>query len=210
MNKFVNVFIALLVASLIVIAGPVLAQGDRYASEADRIAIEREIATRGVAPIIVDLRPPPESAPIVDETRAAQVNAARVRDLVGRLNLSRVRRTLPLSPSFSAEVTRAELDHLLNDGAVLRVEHDRRLGVHQAAAAPPPQPIVSRSLQVIGALDAYWNHGGGGAGTIVAMLDSGVDADHPALAACRTDVCHCIGPTANTLRLKRPSGQTSA
>ena len=52
----------------------------------------------------------------------------------------------------------------------------------------------------------------------VGMVSAGTDPDgekttwayDPHLAACRTDVCHCVGPTANALRLKRLSGQTTA
>ncbi len=189
--------VALFLACLVFVGGHAYAQGNPYASEADRIGIQRELDAHGTSTVIVDLKQIAEGAPAAaDDAKAAEVNKAKVREVVARLNLANVQRTLPLSASFSAEVTRAELERLLADPGVLRIAHDRRLGIRRTAGSPQFPPVVSRSLQIVGASTIYYSYGEGGEGSIIAIIDSGVDGEHPSLAGRIVDE-HCFSTQSN-------------
>jgi hypothetical protein len=74
-----------------------------------------------------------------------------------------------LQPTFSAEVTPEGLKKLLSLGGILSVETDDRWPLHTA-----------EGMALIGA-DVLQTYGFSGAGWAVAIIDTGIDALHPAL-----------------------------
>ncbi len=76
----------------------------------------------------------------------------------------------PLTPGFAVEVSRHGLDRLLAEPSVRYVEHDVRWRAH-----------TREGLNLIGA-GVVHSLGLTGMGTSVAIVDTGVDADHPTVA----------------------------
>jgi subtilisin-like proprotein convertase family protein len=85
----------------------------------------------------------------------------------------RVHRTLCLQPAFAATVSRRGLTRLAEHPAVRFIEQDLRWQVHTAEGLP-----------LIGAPSAH-TLGYTGSGTAIAIIDTGVDALHPALGGRR-------------------------
>ncbi len=92
----------------------------------------------------------------------------RLTAAVSRTDLDHVR-PFKLQPAFAAVVTGAGLDGLLADPAVSYIEPDRRY-----------RPHTQEGLEMIGAFDLH-NLGFSGAGTAVAIIDTGIDYHHPTL-----------------------------
>ena len=79
-------------------------------------------------------------------------------------------KTFESLPLLALEVGPTALSQLAGDPAVVRIQEDR--------ASPP---LLAESVPLIGA-DAVWEAGVTAASTRIAILDTGIDADHPFLA----------------------------
>jgi subtilisin family serine protease len=79
-------------------------------------------------------------------------------------------KTFESLPLLALDIAPTALRRLAGDPAVVRIQEDR--------ASPP---LLAESVPLIGA-DAVWEDGVTGAGTRIAILDTGIDADHPFLA----------------------------
>ncbi len=131
--------------------------------------------------VIVHLFAPPQAtaelSPHSDtgERSRLEVNRPLVSESVARLrasldssHLSRVR-PFVLQPAFSAVVSPRGLLHLMNDPSVRFVEQDRKFQTH-----------TMEGLELIGG-DQLHLLGYTGAGTAVAIIDTGIDYLHPTL-----------------------------
>lgn len=72
-------------------------------------------------------------------------------------------------PSLSLTVTRQGLERLIDDERVMSVQED-----------VPVPPTLDESTSLI-EVPTLWSHGADGSGTMVAVLDTGVQSDHPFL-----------------------------
>src|SRR5262245_30868209 len=103
--------------------------------------------------------------------RRARVSRARARALRAiAASRFQVRRTFDEIPAVALEVDADGLARLEASRGVLSIVEDR-----------PHAPTLDRSTVLIQAL-ATWADGVDGAGRVVAVLDTGVDAAHPMLA----------------------------
>ena len=89
-------------------------------------------------------------------------------DRMGRLSVSSVRR-FKYIPFLAMEVDVATLETLASDPEVLSIEEEKLL-----------KPMLEESVPLVGAPQA-WRQGFSGSGQTIAILDSGVDNDHPFL-----------------------------
>ena len=103
---------------------------------------------------------------------AAGATPAVLRPTLDRLNkatgVTRIR-PFKLQPSFAADLTAGGLQEVLSLPGVLSVELDDRWTLHTA-----------EGMELIGA-DVLQLYGFSGAGSAVAIIDTGIDALHPAL-----------------------------
>ena len=98
-------------------------------------------------------------------SRVAQAQQA----LLGRMSghdVSSVRR-FKYIPFLAMEVDAAALEALASDPEVVTIEEDKLL-----------KPMLEESIPLVGAPQA-WSQGFSGAGQAIAILDTGVDKDHP-------------------------------
>ena len=151
---------------------PVLqAQRDR-AFEAMRAKVRAE----GKAKVIVGLRTDGRSVSAavssLNEAQARSPLISRVQQSLlarmGGYNLSSVRR-FKYMPHVAMEVDGPALEALASDPEVITLEADVRV-----------EPLLETSTALVGAPSA-WSQGYSGAGQAVAILDTGVDGEHPFL-----------------------------
>ncbi|MCG2767823.1 MAG: S8 family serine peptidase [Anaerolineae bacterium] len=130
----------------------------------------------GQVRVIVGLRVPfkPEDelvrAQAVDAQRARIAQAQR--DLLAQLSAHNVTnvKTSKLFPYMAMTVDVAALQYLASSPDVTSIEEDKLVF-----------PTLAESVRLVGATTA-WNQGDTGAGWTVAVLDTGVDNDHPFLS----------------------------
>ena len=179
---------------------PSSAAGPAQAASALRQRAERH----GQVPVLVELRLP--SGSHVPEGRAASpaaVNAQRqaisnaaARVLARLQGIShRLRHRYQTVPYVALELSAPALDALLTSGQdVVRVVEDRI--VH---------PVLAESASLIEA-DQAWASGYDGGGTTIAILDSGVDSQHPFLSGKVVEEACYSSTVAGTSRTVCPNG----
>lgn len=167
-------------------------------------ALRQRAEREGRVRVIVELRLP--SGAHLPEGRAdpAAVNAQRraIGDAGGRV-LARLQRAnhrllrrYQTVPYVALDVDAAALDSLANAGPdVVRVMEDRIL-----------RPVLAESGPLIEA-DQAWSSRYDGAGTTIAILDSGVDAQHPFLSGKVMEEACYSSTVAGESRTVCPNGQ---
>jgi hypothetical protein len=153
------------------------------ASAHDKIdpAVAAQVETTGHAEVVVFFDPPAPERPGDLATRRRRIAARRDR-IVGNLPREHVQvgRTLSLVSGFSASVTATGLSGLESNETVLRVEP-----AHYGSGG------LAESVPQIRA-DAVHNRSDLGQGITVAVLDTGIDSDHPDLAgSIVAEECFC-------------------
>ena len=139
-------------------------------------ALRARVQAEGKARVIVGLRTDSQSvsaaASNLNEAQARSPLISRVQQSLlarmGSYNLSSVRR-FKYMPHVAMEVDGAGLEALASDPEVVTLEEDVRV-----------EPLLETSTALVGAPNA-WNQGYAGAGQAVAILDTGVDGEHPFL-----------------------------
>jgi len=157
-----------------------LQSGDYPAEQpaAEHQRLRERLAETPRLPVIVRLRPDAALSTATDpETRRARLAALQDR-VLARLSFMRGRdlserglKRFSHVAGFALQLDAFELDELLADVEVLDVIEDR---------AHPP--LLAESLPLIGADPDGSFRGYGGAGQVVAVLDTGVQSNHPFLA----------------------------
>lgn len=133
------------------------------------------VKERGRLRLIVSLKEPvePEASLRPSEARSQQARIAMAQEaLLSDLRGDGVRelRRFRMRPAVALAVDEAGLDALGRDPRVARLHEDRVL-----------RPALRESVPAIGA-PAAWSAGATGQGQAVAILDTGIDRDHPMLA----------------------------
>lgn len=151
---------------------PVLqAQRDR-AFEAMRAKVRAEGKARVIVGLRTDGRSVSAAVSSLNEAQARSPLISRVQQSLltrmGGYNLSSIRR-FRYMPHVAMEVDGAGLEALASDPEVITLEEDVRV-----------EPLLERSTALVGAPSA-WSQGYSGAGQAVAILDTGVDGEHPFL-----------------------------
>ena len=154
-------------------------------------AVRDRIQRDGSLRVIVELRLPAGVHQPEGRLRSAAAAVAQRRDIASVQSRVLVRlaatahrtvhryRTVPF---VALEIDPAALAELEASGEVLRVAEDRLL-----------RPLLAESVPLIEA-DLAWDMGFGGAGTLIAIVDSGVDKDHPFLAGrVVEEACYASG-----------------
>ena len=139
-------------------------------------ALRAKVQAEGKARVIVGLRTEGRSVSAsvssLNEAQARSPLISRVQQsLLTRMvgyNLSSVRR-FKYIPHVAVEVDGAALEALASDPEVVTLEEDIRV-----------EPVLEASTALVGAPNA-WSQGYSGAGQTVAILDTGVDGEHPFL-----------------------------
>ncbi len=155
----------------------VRAQSSRPASpgvQASFDALRAAAARDGSVPVIVTLDAGAASRGTAQQRAAAQAAQAGV---VGRLAAPAEVVAFRFIPALALRVGAADLERLQEDRRVVSVEEDR--GVPPAAIAAPER--LDDTTVLVGAT-AAWAAGFDGAGTEIAILDTGIDTSHPFLA----------------------------
>jgi subtilisin family serine protease len=141
------------------------AGGTALAQTKIEFALVKEFRTADKVRVIVLTKPDPEQS----SGGAAVTNAASY--VSGRLGATATNvRALGRIPGVSAEITVDALERLREDPNVALVTRDI-----------PVPPLLFDSVPLIGA-NRYHQNGVRGSGVNVAVLDTGVDKNHPALA----------------------------
>ena len=139
-------------------------------------ALRARVQAEGKARVIVGLRTDGQSVSAavsnLNEAQARSPLISRVQQSLlvrmGSYSLSSVRR-FKYMPHVAMEVDGAALEALASDPEVVTLEEDVRV-----------EPLLETSTALVGAPTA-WNQGYAGAGQAVAILDTGVDGEHPFL-----------------------------
>ena len=146
---------------------PTLADGWKAGAESFRVVVHLEAPAEASLPLAPRGVEQPRAR--LDAVRSTATQAlGEVMDRVSVEDLA-VGQVSRLRPTFSARVSRAGLERLLESPRVRFVEEDEVWHVHT---------LQGRAL--IGA-DALYDLGFSGAGGSVAVIDTGVDYNHPAL-----------------------------
>ena len=129
-----------------------------------RVIVELELPSGLHAP---EPSLPPQA--IAAQRRAIESQAARVMTRLSRSS-HRLLRRYQTVPYVALEVTPASLALLESSSDVVRVMEDALV-----------RPVLAESAPLIGS-DQAWASGFDGSGSVIAVLDTGVDAHHPFLA----------------------------
>ncbi len=169
--------LAILMAAWIVV--PV----SRMAAEVVQGNLLTQALIDGQVTVVVALRPPPGQSDL-QALAAQRARVANVRESVLRVmppDEIRVEREYEVLAGFRATVTPAGLVRLAAHPDVWRIGRDLR-----------GRAALDQTVRQIRA-DRVHARGVGGAGTVIAVLDTGVDASHPDLAeALDHEECFCI------------------
>ena len=156
------------------IAGEPIAKARRAGALA---ALEARVRQEGRVRVIVGLRSESRSAPLTATgSRRFKARPSRIahaqQSLLARMSghgVSSIRR-FRFVPFVAMELDQAALEALASDPEVASIEEDGAV-----------QPALAESTSRVGAPQA-WSEGFAGSGQAVAILDTGVDGDHPFLA----------------------------
>lgn len=129
-------------------------------------ALLQKARTHGTVPLIVQITP---SAQAGKRNTAAVIAQLQHRVLDAVDGLSHVKRYQHI-PFLAVHATAPALQQMLDLPDIGFIQEDEHYGV-----------LLEESTAAIGAA-AAWAYGGSGAGQVVAVVDSGVDGDHPFLA----------------------------
>lgn len=122
--------------------------------------------------------------------------AARLAETAPGDDLPRLARSYRYTPVLAMELTADEIERLARDPAVRRIETDEL-----------SRPILDQSIPLIGA-NVLHTAGNTGAGIGVAILDTGVDHEHPAFAG-RITGSACFSSTSGGSTSLCPAGASS-
>ena len=153
--------------------GPLASAAGSLAADLERLrSLARE---RGRLRVIASLREPaePEASLQPSDVRSQQARIAVAQEaLLSDLRGDGVRelRRFRTRPTVALSVDEAGLEALGRDPRVARLHEDRML-----------QPALRESVPAIGA-PAAWSAGATGQDQVIAILDAGIDRDHPMLA----------------------------
>lgn len=128
--------------------------------------------------------------------RAFGVPAARLAEANSMDDLPHIAREFRYTPVVAMELTQAEIERLAQDPGVRRIETDSL-----------SRPLLSQSVPLIGA-DTLHTGGNTGVGTGVAILDTGVDHEHPMFTG-RITGSACFSRTAGNSTSLCPGGAAS-
>ena len=130
----------------------------------DRVRVIVGVRTEGRSAVsaVRSLRDATSRSPLIARAQQALLNRMNIPDV------SSIRQ-FKFIPYMAMEVDEAALESLAADPAVVSVEQDLVV-----------KPLLARSTPLIGAPDA-WGQGYAGSGQTIAILDTGVDKDHPFL-----------------------------
>jgi subtilisin family serine protease len=164
--------LAAIVALLVGIAGSGSAQAGERVPRGLRARAQREGSVRVIARLAVPAAPAAQSGDgSAEASRRRAIRAVQEgvgRDLAG--TSWREAHAFATVPYVALEVTDEGLDRLEASGHVLAVGEDRL-----------ERPLLTESVPLVQA-DQAWAEGNDGTGWTVAMIDTGVAADHPFLA----------------------------
>lgn len=189
MNRFLRL---LLLLCLPAFAGSVSAAvADSPA--VDRLAAQLAASPGSMMPVIIAFRHNDKAAPDASRQTAAakrRLAASRRRILSGLETGSyQVIRDYDLLPLAALRVNRAALEHLALHGDITGIfENKRRM------------PLLENSVPMVNG-DRAWELGYGGEGLAIAVIDNGVDRDHPMLAGkVVAEACFSTGDAINPPR----------
>lgn len=129
-------------------------------------ALLQHAQTQGTVPLIIQLTPAVQAGKTTSAAGIAQLQDRILHAVDGLSNVKRYRQI----PFIAAHATAPALQQLINLPEIGFIQEDEHYGV-----------LLEESTAAIGAA-AAWAYGGSGAGQVVAVVDSGVDGDHPFLA----------------------------
>jgi subtilisin family serine protease len=195
--------ILLLIAAAAIEGGPVFAQARRSSGTRMPAAALAQARGRGAARVIVrlNLTAAHESLLSLSAIQSQRASIARTQnDLLGRVPRARrssIRRFTSI-PFLGLEVDESDLQVLAASPEVASIQID--------AVA---QPTLAESTPLIGATRA-WAAGYTGAGWTVALLDTGVDSNHPFLAGKVVSEACYSSDVENRSSTMCPSGSTGS
>ena len=146
------------------------------ASQAEKhLVLRTAVARQGALPVIIkltgdDAKPVYSSSSHKSGSSIKGFSVAQQRVLNALPAKTRSTRLYQYIPFMAMQVDEAALDVLLSHADVADVYADQIF-----------ESQLTESIAVIGA-DKAWEYGGGGAGQVVAILDTGIDHEHPFLA----------------------------
>lgn len=155
------------------------------AAEAAEAGIESDAASATIGEVSNDVM-----------MRVFGVPAARLAAAAPGADEPRIAREFRYTPVLAMELSRDEIARLSQDAGVRRIEADEL-----------SRPILDQSVPLIGAT-ALHNGGNTGAGVAVAILDTGVDHEHPMFAG-RITGSACFSTTSSGSTSLCPAGAGS-
>jgi len=164
-----GIFLVLLTVLLVSSTSPALAEG----GDTQPLDLLQKAMDSGSVRVIIKLDTPTigMNGPIGEIQRRMVLNAAQTNVLARQSMLGNTgARSFKHQPYMAMEVNPAGLADLVKSSAIAAIEEDI-----------PVPPSLSSSISLIGA-DTAWGSGYSGAGWAVAVLDTGVDSDHPLLS----------------------------
>jgi hypothetical protein len=185
--------VALMLALMLAATPAAIAQAT---PDADAAALRSTARQQGTVRVIVDLRTPTPVGAL--SAAASPVARARIATLQDRLLAdlpasAAIARRFVTVPRLALSVDEAGLDRLLTDPNVAAVRVDRLA-----------RPFLAESLPLIGADEARAD-GLDGSGWAVAVLDTGVQTDHPFLAGAALQEA-CFSTTGDEATSACPDG----